>query len=591
MMKIMQLCILSVACLCGSSNIYAYEEAYDQTAVGKIEIKTLPANTILVTTNSGTYFDGDNRMFGTLFRYIQKNDVAMTIPVQADIEPAAMIFYVGDDDSAKDLKSIDGVHVKKLPAQLVASLGVRGSYSKKNYESARQQLAEWCATNTAIQVTGPAYAVYWSGPYIPGIMKRAEVHIPVSTNKPGKTALEKKESAPRVQPQYTDNETEWPNAVSQANSDRWIVENHDTIRVMKPRLLVLNFANGLTSSGMVHQTEKLIAAVRESSRYHGYEDADAPPFLDYQVFKYVDLRDPGKTTGSSTRAPRKGDRGDGTKCNYDAFFSDQFAASWGVPDPEQPRRFLTLTELVDKGYVHEVWFFADCHGDWGCLESVEIKPVYDEQFNRVSNQYRQAGNGGDRDQRWIGRSLRLNCLNWERGIGCGMENLGHSMEGMAHSRVIPYFTKYFYEYAMFDTDKAYGLPFNSYYRLWGTNYYIRYPDPTTAVITYTDRIVLSNYVAHGGNVHFTPNARDHYDQDNTNYVMSTIEDWRIGSGAGGADQATLWSNQKIARYKDMAPDCQGRWLVYWRQNMPGLDNKSKDDEGKPMKNWFPFLFY
>ena len=44
-------------------------------------------------------------------------------------------------------------------------------------------------------------------------------------------------------------------------------------------------------------------------------------------------------------------------------------------------------------------------------------------------------------------------------------------------------------------------------------------------------------------------------------------------------------------YREMAPDCMGAWLIYWRQNMPGLDNKQKDDEGKPMKNWWPFLFY
>jgi hypothetical protein len=30
--------------------------------------------------------------------------------------------------------------------------------------------------------------------------------------------------------------------------------------------------------------------------------------------------------------------------------------------------------------------------------------------------------------------------------------------------------------------------------------------------------------------------------------------------------------------------------VNWRQNMPSLDNKQKDDAGKPMKNWWPFLF-
>jgi hypothetical protein len=35
----------------------------------------------------------------------------------------------------------------------------------------------------------------------------------------------------------------------------------------------------------------------------------------------------------------------------------------------------------------------------------------------------------------------------------------------------------------------------------------------------------------------------------------------------------------------------GRWVVYWRQNMPGLDNTALDDDGHPMKNWWPFLFY
>jgi hypothetical protein len=32
-------------------------------------------------------------------------------------------------------------------------------------------------------------------------------------------------------------------------------------------------------------------------------------------------------------------------------------------------------------------------------------------------------------------------------------------------------------------------------------------------------------------------------------------------------------------------------MVFWRQCMPGLDNLSLDDEGKPMKNWWVFLFY
>jgi len=32
-------------------------------------------------------------------------------------------------------------------------------------------------------------------------------------------------------------------------------------------------------------------------------------------------------------------------------------------------------------------------------------------------------------------------------------------------------------------------------------------------------------------------------------------------------------------------------LIFRRQCMPGLDNKSLDDQGRPMRNWWVFLFY
>jgi hypothetical protein len=46
----------------------------------------------------------------------------------------------------------------------------------------------------------------------------------------------------------------------------------------------------------------------------------------------------------------------------------------------------------------------------------------------------------------------------------------------------------------------------------------------------------------------------------------------------------------LDRYRDLDPDCMGAWLDYWRQNMPGRDNRQKDDAGRPMKIWWPFLF-
>lgn len=384
----------------------------------------------------------------------------------------------------------------------------------------------------------------------------------------------------------------WPNKKSNANSDEWIAKNHDRIRQMRPRLLVLNFSNQVDQAKPMRLANDLIAAVTESSRYHGYENPNAPAFLKYSVWRYVDLRDPDSTTKNTRNAPTKPNVKKGVNCDYNGFFGDKMAQMIGVRDPKDTTRFLRLDELLDKGFVHEVWFTAAATGEWVCLESVELKPVYDASFQKVPGKVVESGNGGDPDRKWTGRSVRINCLNHDRGIGCGLENLSHSFEGMAHGDAIPYFTKYFNEFAGFDLDKRFNLPFNSFYALSRPGEEIAYPDANTAVVTKAKQSwTLKNYVAAGGNVHFPPNGRKNYDQENFDPVMSTIEGWRQGGGPDGKDIAKPFTAAALNKYAPLCPDCMGKWLVYWRQNIPGLDNKSKDDAGKPMKNWWPFLFY
>ncbi len=384
----------------------------------------------------------------------------------------------------------------------------------------------------------------------------------------------------------------WPNVQSRANSDPWIAQHHDSIRVMRPRVLVINFSNQLATDELERQTQKLIDAVAESSRYHGYSDPDAPAFLQYEVFKFIDLRDPDRSKGNGSRSPIKPDIESGINMDYSALYNERFTELYDIRDPWDPSRRLGLEELVDRGFVHEVWFFV-CVDDWlRCYECIEIKPVYDEHYQKVGDEHRHAGNGADTDLTWTGRSLRFNGINHERGTGCAMENLGHSLEGMAHADVIPTFKRWFYDFAGFDLDRRHGLPFNSFYPLWGEGKGITYPKPDVALVKRDDEIFrLADYVATGGNVHFPPNGRRHYDQGNETPVLSTIEDWRIGSGSDGRDVARPWTNAVLEPYHAIAPDCMGAWLVYWRQNMPGLDNLQKDESGRPMKNWWPFLFY
>jgi hypothetical protein len=89
------------------------------------------------------------------------------------------------------------------------------------------------------------------------------------------------------------------------------------------------------------------------------------------------------------------------------------------------------------------------------------------------------------------------------------------MEGTANSGTIPYFTKYFHEYAEFDLKTRYGLPFESLYGVDYGQQRIRYPDERTMIVPHQGKEYrVRDYVAAGGNVHFPPNARGHYDQDN-----------------------------------------------------------------------------
>ncbi len=104
----------------------------------------------------------------------------MTTPVEARIRPGTMIFYL-DQESAKrsDLQMVDGVTRKAVGERVVASIGIRGGYSKESFEKHAQQLREWLKSQPQYQAVGEAYAVYWNSPFTIWFLKRAEVHLPV----------------------------------------------------------------------------------------------------------------------------------------------------------------------------------------------------------------------------------------------------------------------------------------------------------------------------------------------------------------------------------------------------------------------------
>ena len=222
----------------------------------------------------------------------------------------------------------------------------------------------------------------------------------------------------------------WPNAQSKANSDDWIRLHHAQIRQMQPRLLVLNFVNGLSTEEATRKIEAILAAIRESSRYHGYARPNAPAFLDYKIYKVVDLTD-GRVLsddvrfeGNSSKYPRTPDWKEGMpNFQYGQLFDPKFADYYNIPDANDSTHLLTLNELVNRGIVNEVWFLAN-QGKFGApLEEVEVKQLYDDNMRKIPGRAVQAGLNASDQQPFIGRSLRILSVNPERGPGVALLGL------------------------------------------------------------------------------------------------------------------------------------------------------------------------
>lgn len=165
----------------------ADDEAYAPGEVGVCEIKSLPPARILEARDAGEAAQQAtmNRAFRPLFAYIRDNGIPMTTPVEMRADEGGVMAFYLDEASAKrdDLRAGERVSLRTLPARTVASLTVRGSYTPERIRETESTLRAWLSEHPDWQSTGPAYAVYWNSPFMPGIFKRSEVHIPVTAVK------------------------------------------------------------------------------------------------------------------------------------------------------------------------------------------------------------------------------------------------------------------------------------------------------------------------------------------------------------------------------------------------------------------------
>ena len=70
--------------------------------------------------------------------------------------------------------------MQTLPALTVVSIGLRGSYTRKNYEEGLLKLNRWRAGQKEWQTNAAPYVVYWNSPFMPWFLRKSEIHIPVT---------------------------------------------------------------------------------------------------------------------------------------------------------------------------------------------------------------------------------------------------------------------------------------------------------------------------------------------------------------------------------------------------------------------------
>lgn len=426
----------------------------------------------------------------------------------------------------------------------------------------------------------------------------------------------------------SDDDLIWPNELSNANSDDYLIKNHDKITQMQPRVLVLNYLNDYTLEDIANHAQMLALQLNEGSRYHGYNNRSAPAFLNYIIDKVIGFYDDSGSTLSDYQLEMSSRDYDLPHQSWDtsALFNETYADYYGYKDPINPMRNLSLCEMFERGYIHEVWI-----GGWP-VEFLSRAPRYDSNLKR-GNFDRCAGNACFLNNTMAGNcnvTVRFHGMDLERGPGCGMHSHGHGQEHMRG--VNKYFkdqsTRFFNE----NLNETYSAPFSSLYQLpkQSTNCpsALTYLNESSVLALYSlshsilsdeivsdsvsidanscgdERFILNDIWQGCGNVHHAPNSRFQYDADADTIgdsmmtrrpVLNTCENYGLRNDQGIVDLQTTYTyyTAKTFVYDLMGyNDCEGGWNVYMRQSMPGLNNVARSEvSDEPMKNWWPFLFY
>jgi hypothetical protein len=401
----------------------------------------------------------------------------------------------------------------------------------------------------------------------------------------------------------------WPNEVSRANSDPWLAAHHDDLASIRPRVLVLHFYNELTMDELRANTSELLAKLAEGSRYHGF----STPFLKYEIAAFVDLTDqpppPGYSNPYSTRLPTTPDGA----FDPGPLFNASFADAYRLADPSDPSRNLPLCELFVRGIVNEVWLHVGEPAPPAMSFLFERRQTYDAAGRAVPGAFFTTAATPTQKRALDSVNCpvtvrlvtivpvttpRVGSQPLGRDVACSLMAHGFGME--TASVAVPYLAVHARPFLNLDFRSRYRVNFDQWRDICDTKFspcVVYTKDAAGWVAKAATGATIGAWTMRPfrqgcGTVDFPPNARFRWDFDNRDpdqTVPSRCDGYALRQDDG--------QDHYDPYVPDVLPDGQGpfncapAWQMHWRQSIPAFRNPALDVDGRPMKNWWPFLFY
>ncbi len=161
--------------------------------INEVVIKSYPAYRLAKVTSSGK----ENGMFMQLFRHIERNEIAMTAPVEMswraedgslakNPESMAFLYAAPTIGQAGGDPKDSRVVVDDIQPIRVVSIALRGGYDASTFERGYKQLQVWLADHPEWVAEGEPRTMAYNSPFVPGFAKVSEVQLAIRRADDGK---------------------------------------------------------------------------------------------------------------------------------------------------------------------------------------------------------------------------------------------------------------------------------------------------------------------------------------------------------------------------------------------------------------------